>query len=82
MIHFDADAAWLIQRQGIKRTRAHTHTHTHFLTHLSAPENKGRRFSFDFVDLYLLGLGDVYQIGIRRCLQWNIVMDDDIRGRG
>ncbi len=28
-----------------------------------------------------LGLGDVYQIGIGRCLQWNIVMDDDIGGR-
>ncbi len=29
-----------------------------------------------------IGLGDVYQIGIGRCLQWNIVMDDDIGGRG
>ncbi len=28
-----------------------------------------------------LGLGDVYQIG-RWCLQWNIVMDDDIGGVG
>ncbi len=27
-----------------------------------------------------IGLGDVYQIGIGRCLQWNIVMDDDIGG--
>ncbi len=25
---------------------------------------------------------DVYQIGFGRCLQWNIVMDDDIGGRG
>ncbi len=29
-----------------------------------------------------LGLSDVYQIGIGRCLQWNIVMDDDIGGAG
>ncbi len=29
-----------------------------------------------------LGLGDVCQIGIGRCVQWNIVMDYDIRGRG
>ncbi len=29
MIHFDADAAWLILRQGIKHTHTHTHTHTH-----------------------------------------------------
>ncbi len=29
-----------------------------------------------------IGLGDVYQIGIGRCLQWNIVMDDDIGGAG
>ncbi len=29
-----------------------------------------------------LGLGDVYQIGIRRCLQWNIVMDNAIGGWG
>ncbi len=33
------------------------------------------------VCVYILGLGDVYQIGIGRCLEWNIVMDDDI-GRG
>ena len=26
----------------------------------------------------ILGLGDVYRIGIWRCPQWNIVMDDDI----
>ncbi len=25
-----------------------------------------------------LGLGDVYKIGIGRCLQWNIGMDDDM----
>ncbi len=31
---------------------------------------------------YQLGLGDVYQIGIRRCLQWNIMMDDDMGGGG
>ncbi len=30
----------------------------------------------------LLGLGDVYQIGIGRCLQWNIVMNDDIGRAG
>ncbi len=29
-----------------------------------------------------LGLGDTYKIGIGRCLQWNIAMDDDIGGRG
>ncbi len=29
-----------------------------------------------------VGLGDVYQIVIGRCLQWNIVMDDDIVGWG
>ncbi len=31
---------------------------------------------------HTLGLGDVYQIDIGRCLQWNIVMDDDIGGWG
>ncbi len=31
---------------------------------------------------FRIGLGDVYQIGIGRCLQWNIVMEDDIGGRG
>ncbi len=30
--------------------------------------------------MYYLGLDDVYQIGIRRCLQWNIMMDDGIGG--
>lgn len=28
--------------------------------------------------LLLLGLSDVYQIGMGQCLQWEIVMDDDI----
>ncbi len=34
------------------------------------------------VSLLLVGLGDVYKIGIWRCLQWNIAMDNDIGGRG
>ncbi len=34
------------------------------------------------INAYKLGLGDVYQIDIGRCLQWNIVMDDDIGGWG
>ncbi len=29
-----------------------------------------------------MGLGEVFQIGIGQCLQWNIVMDDDIEGAG
>ncbi len=35
-----------------------------------------------YIYIYILELGDVNQIGIGRCLQWNIVMDDDIGGRG
>ncbi len=41
-------------------------------------------YSFKALYICLIGLGDAYKIGIGRCLQWNIVMDNDIgrQGRG
>ncbi len=51
-------------------------------------ENKSNDFIQQFASPYsaifgvyhILGLGDVYQTGIGRCLQWNIMMDNDIGG--
>ncbi len=48
------------------------------MLHYCADQQKAALFANDSC----IGLGDVYKIGIGRFLQWNIAMDDDIRGRG